>query len=670
MSLVVWRAHRPFLLLVAALILSLAYGNGRPAFAASFIVDSPGDLGDATPGDGACDIGWGPCTLRAAVQEANALPGADTISLPAGTYTLDIVGSGEDASATGDLDITGNLTINGAGMATTIVDGGAVDTVFEILSGATVEITAITVRNGSAGGYPGGISNDGTLHMSDCKISGNHATGGNAGGARNGGTMVLNNCVVADNTAKANGGGLYNRYGTLTLNGSTVSGNATTDFDGGGIGNNAGAVNLNNSTISGNTAGATGGGIWSDSGLVVTASTITGNLAAQRGGGIYSDGTLTLTNSTVSNNTAAQFEGGGIFVNQGTADLSGSTVSDNTAEGTGGGIRNDGAVTIANSTVRGNSAGGDGGGIDSHFGTLDITNTAISDNTAHGWGGGISNDATLTLTNSALANNHADIQGGGISDPGDATLTNVTVSGNSVPGNGTGGVYNSSGNMTITNSTIVGNSASHTGGLRSLTTATLKNTIVADNTGPDCTGNTGAITSVGHNLDSDGSCELAALGDLSNVADAKIGPLADNGGPTLTRALLAGSPAIDAGSSDCPPPATDQRGVARPQGPACDIGAFEAPSSGQQVKWGDVHCDGAVDSVDSLGDLRYLAHLSPLPHASDCPEIDETVEVAGASPHAWGVNSLDALRILRYVAHLSLTPIAGCPDVGAEVTIS
>jgi len=90
-----------------------------------------------------------------------------------------------------------------------------------------------------------------------------------------------------------------------------------------------------------------------------------------------------------------------------------------------------------------------------------------------------------------------------------------------------------------------------------------------------------------------------------------------------------------------------------------------------------VHCDGAVDSVDSLGDLRHLAHLSPLPHPSDCPEIDETVEVAGASPHAWGdvdcdtdVNSIDALRILRFVAHLSLTPIAGCPDVGAEVTIT
>ncbi len=118
-------------------------------------------------------------------------------------------------------------------------------------------------------------------------------------------------------------------------------------------------------------------------------------------------------------------------------------------------------------------------------------------------------------------------------------------------------------------------------------------------------------------------------------------------------------------------------------GPTPTDGPTPSPSPsptlppGQQVKWGDVHCDGAVDSVDSLGDLRHLAQLPPLPHADGCPEIGGTVEVTGFSPHGWGdvdcdteVNSIDALRILRYVAHLSLTPIAGCPDVGAGVTIS
>jgi hypothetical protein len=86
------------------------------------------------------------------------------------------------------------------------------------------------------------------------------------------------------------------------------------------------------------------------------------------------------------------------------------------------------------------------------------------------------------------------------------------------------------------------------------------------------------LDSLGHNLTDDDSCGLTAPSDLV-VADAMLGPLADNGGPTETHALLAGSPAIDAGSPDCPPPATDQRGVLRPQGAACDIGAFESEAT-------------------------------------------------------------------------------------------
>jgi hypothetical protein len=96
---------------------------------------------------------------------------------------------------------------------------------------------------------------------------------------------------------------------------------------------------------------------------------------------------------------------------------------------------------------------------------------------------------------------------------------------------------------------------------------------VADNgtTTPNCNG---ALDSLGYNLTDDDSCGFTAPGDLV-VADAMLGPLADNGGPTDTHALLPGSPAIDAGSPGCPPPAADQRGVARPQGGTCEIGAFE-----------------------------------------------------------------------------------------------
>jgi hypothetical protein len=125
----------------------------------------------------------------------------------------------------------------------------------------------------------------------------------------------------------------------------------------------------------------------------------------------------------------------------------------------------------------------------------------------------------------------------------------------------------------VTNSTLSGNFAASGGGIHNDTggTATLKNTIIANSvSGGECAG---SLVSLGNNLDSANTCGLGVAGDLSNT-NPKLGPLQDNGGPTLTHALLEGSPAIDAGD-DSAAPATDQRGVSRPQGAASDIGAFE-----------------------------------------------------------------------------------------------
>jgi CSLREA domain-containing protein len=116
-------------------VLTAVWGTGGVAQAASFTVNSTVDAVDATPGDGVCDDGAGNCTLGAAIMEANALVGADTITLPTGTYTISIAGTGEDAAETGDLDISDDLTINGAGADTTIIDGGGLDRVFQVFSG-------------------------------------------------------------------------------------------------------------------------------------------------------------------------------------------------------------------------------------------------------------------------------------------------------------------------------------------------------------------------------------------------------------------------------------------------------------------------------------------------------------------------------------------------------
>jgi CSLREA domain-containing protein len=305
------------------------------------------------------------------------------------------------------------------------------------------------------------------------------------------------------------------------------AGQTTTIIDGNasdrvfGIEATSGVVEISGVTIQ-NGYASNGGGIrdysWD---FTLTNSTVSNNAASGNGGGI-SGPFLTLTNSTVSNN-AASGNGGGIFGYEPT--LTNSTVSGNTAQH-GGGIFA-AYLEVTNSTVSGNTAGGSGGGIYAYYGNLGVTNSTVSGNTAGGYGGGI---CAWELS--------------------DSTLTNSTVSGNTAAQGG--GVY-------------------QPWSVFYPAEFALTNTIVADNSVDNCGGE---AFSFGYSLTDDDSCFMGAAGDLV-VADAMLGPLQDNGGPTETHALLAGSPAIDAGSPACPPPATDQRGVARPQGTDCDIGAVE-----------------------------------------------------------------------------------------------
>jgi hypothetical protein len=236
--------------------------------------------------------------------------------------------------------------------------------------------------------------------------------------------------------------------------------------------------------------------------------------------------------------------------------------------GCGGGIFNAGTLTVFSSTFSGNS-------------TPDR-------NQGGGLGGGIYNAGTLTLIASTLSGNSATHGGGIANDGGTATIVSSTLSGNSADFGG-GIIVN--GTLTIASSTLSGNSASAGGGIANDTAATLQDTIVADSPqGGNCFGN--AVTSRGHSLSSDGTCALSGPGDLNNV-DPKLGPLQFNGGPTPTQALLAGSPAIDAGDpSGCKSTngallLRDQRGLPRTvdgngDGTAvCDIGAFERQSWSQ-----------------------------------------------------------------------------------------
>ncbi|MDQ1012487.1 CSLREA domain-containing protein [Streptomyces sp. V4I23] len=245
----------------------------------------------------------------------------------------------------------------------------------------------------------------------------------------------------------------------------------------------------------------------------------------------------------------------------------------------GGGIANERHLTLRRVAVTGNSAGY-GGGVfnipDSH---LDLVDSTVSRNAA-GEAGGIRFDDSGTVTNSTVADNRA-------TDPGDRP--------GSLGGYGGGIDIRGLGTVRILNSTITRNSSSDGGGGINIAPAyldslpapipdivdlplgrmTLRNSVVAGNTvdgaAGDCEKAFATITSLGHNIDGDGSCRLTAVGDLPS-RDPLLGPVADHGGSTDTAALLPGSPALDA-ADGCP--ATDQRGVTRPQGAACDIGAYE-----------------------------------------------------------------------------------------------
>ena len=206
--------------------------------AATFTVNSNIDAVDTAPGNGACATATGECTLRAAIQEANALAGADTINVPSGNYFLTLQGANEDAAAKGDLDITGELTITGTGTGVPVIGGGGIDRVFDVLIGATVSLSRLTVQNGLPGGADasgGGIRNAGNLTLLNLAIRNNTVQNGDGGGIANlsSGRMQLTNVTLSGNVAASRGGGIGNDVGgsmqlvnvTLTDNGAFQGGN-------------------------------------------------------------------------------------------------------------------------------------------------------------------------------------------------------------------------------------------------------------------------------------------------------------------------------------------------------------------------------------------------------------------------------------------------------------
>ena len=310
---------------------------------------------------------------------------------------------------------------------------------------------------------------------------------------------------------------------------------------------------------------------------------------ASSAGGIRNDGTLTLANSLISGNMAQS--GGGIY-NSGMLTVISSTFSNNTATyGSGGGIHNYGTLVVRESIFSGNTAevllvGASGGGGVYSTGMLTVTDSTFANNSAprgaalFSYGGGIYANGTATVRNSTFTGNSAEA-GGGIASESSMTLENNTIAGNSAACGG--GIWNG-GNLYLTNSTISGNSLISGNcigpgtGLYNAWNLYMRNTILANSTnGWDCVSKYKLVEDVNNLVENNGSCGTPLL-----TADPMLGSLADNGGSTQTIALLTGSPAIDKGdASYCPP--TDQRGVTRPQGSACDLGAYEVEAPAEEA---------------------------------------------------------------------------------------
>lgn len=537
---------------------------------ATFTVNTTLDTIDVVLGDGFARDASGNTSLRAAIMEANALAGADTIELPSGTYALTRSGSNENGAFVGDLDILQSLTITGAGQSTTAINGSGLDRVFHILGvftvgGPTVTITGVTITGGqapnvagSSGNGGGGILNEfSTLNLDGVTIRNNRSGSGSFGGDGGGiytvvGTTTIDNSTITQNTTGngtiigGDGGGVASLTSTTTIRDSVISNNRTGDGgsgtinagDGGGISSASAEITRNGfltvlrTTVSGNAVGTTqrgdGGGIIThDERFVLEDSMISGN-TAWRGGGVFLSiaRSSSLVDTTISGNTATAGGAGGLYV---------TTSFDQLISGT----------TISGTTISGNQAPNsgsfDGGGGIINQGEIEsIINSTISGNTTNSVGGGIANYDNINR------------------------IVNTTIAGNT--GSNGGGLFH----MLFSNFTpVIGD---------------LRNTILADNTATNTLNHDfvqlGTLTTAVNNLLETRSGHSIVNGTNGNKVgvDPRLASLGDNGGPTRTHSLLTGSPAINAGISTGAP-STDQRGLPRPSGGAVDIGAFEVQNT-------------------------------------------------------------------------------------------
>ena len=588
---------RTFAALVAATVALLTTASAE---AKTFEVTRTAD----TPPNG-CNQGG--CTLREAVIAANNRPGADTVQLKRGkTYELQQPGSGEDESATGDLDVTGPLAFRNPGDRRAIIDGGGLDGVVDASAG--MDLLGVHIRGGSPFGVRTTRSIDvrwsvirgndgyglqtmlpgGPIQLERSRISGNAFQGIQENGE---GHISLHRSSI---TGNHNQGIQQNLGGGITL----VRGSSVSNQDFQGIQQyGAGGVRLVQSRVTGN--GNQGVQEYDGGAVVVRQGAVSSN--GSQGIQTYDDGGLRINRARVSGNDSQGIQA----YDEGNVRVIGATIAGNGAQGlvSFGPHR----TVIGNTRIR-NSFGT---GLDaSSTDGLDMDRTKI---TGGSRGVYVGTGVVGVIERSTIADNEGDDGGAGIyvAPTADLTVRASTVKKNTTTGVSGGGILVDAGGLDLTNSTLAGNRAFLSGGgirvegvgatavLNAVTVArnvanytqasinsgggginasgggtfAVANSLIALNrapggVAPDCYANAG---SGGNNVFTDTSLCSGLVGSDDEVGNPRIGPLRRNGGPTETIALKSGSPAIGHAGNDAPP--RDQRGRKRDKNP--DSGASE-----------------------------------------------------------------------------------------------
>lgn len=395
-------------------------------------VDAAPDQVDAIPGDHYCASTTGVCTPRAAVQESNARTGVQPIVLQSAvTYTLSIVGGGEDAGATGDLDVLDLTSITGNNAT---LDGNRTDRVLDVnLPAGTFALSDLTITHGDPPGVEPANIGGGLL------LQGSAATS-------------LTNVRVVDNHSGYSGGGILSfSPGGLTITGGTVSGNSA----------------------------VAAAGIAALTQLTVVNTTFDGNIAGQVAGGIYGEGVTSLTGVVFSNNVAS-VAGAGVFQAAGSFTMSGGAFNDNSSNIVGAGLTLTANASLTNVDMLRNRAAF-GPALSQVTGTLTVNGGRFADNVAVGNGGAVLVESVATFTNATLESNSA-VDGGAIAVLGTTlTVNGGSIRNNTASGNG-GGITSYQGAVNLNGVSVTGNSAAMGGGVLTVDATTITNSTIDNNT--------------------------------------------------------------------------------------------------------------------------------------------------------------------------------------------